>query len=293
MTWYVYATIAAFFTALGSIIEKRKLEHIHSVDFVVIQALLAGIFTTPILFLFPPSILDFRIIGIAYGVSLLATIAMIDVVRGVRHLEISESAPLFLLNPLFTVLLGFLFLGERLLPIQVGGILLILCGTYFLESDKIRDFRGFWKNLTGDHYARLIILGMLIYSTTSILDRVALQRLGADPLYYLAYLQLFLALNFSAFFFYHKGSLLKLREILRRDWKSMFLIAFLTTAQRLMFAEAMKLASAGLVTTVKRSSSLFTTIIGGELLHDHQLLRKGIACTIMIIGVLLVSGVTL
>jgi len=43
-----------------------------------------------------------------------------------------------------------------------------------------------------------------------------------------------------------------------------------------------------LLVPIKRLSTLFTTLIGGELFHDHGLKTRLIGCIITIIGVLMV-----
>ena len=52
---------------------------------------------------------------------------------------------------------------------------------------------------------------------------------------------------------------------------------------------ALALAATGLVVAVKRSAVLFTTVIGGELFRDDHLLRKSVACAVMISGVYLLA----
>jgi drug/metabolite transporter (DMT)-like permease len=289
MTWFVYATIAAFLTSLGAIVEKRKLEHIHSMDLVLIQSVLAACITAPVLIIgdHRPTLL---VTGIAYIVSLFITLALYDVTRGMRHLEISESASLFLMSPLFTLVLGFIFLHEAISRVQFSGVMCLMIGMYILETTHLSQLHEFVQHFVKNQYTRLVLLGVFLYGITAILDRVSLGYLGAQPIDYLALVQIFLAVNFSIFYYLHQGSVLRIREIMTQNWRSMVLLAGITTGQRLMFAEATKLASAGLVVTVKRSSSLFTTVIGGELLHDHALVRKSVACTVMILGVLLISG---
>ena len=48
--------------------------------------------------------------------------------------------------------------------------------------------------------------------------------------------------------------------------------------------QAIQLAFAGLVIAVKRMSAFFVVLIGGELFHEKNLLRKSIACLIMLAG---------
>jgi drug/metabolite transporter (DMT)-like permease len=288
--WFTYAVIAAFLTSLTSILEKKTLGKMHSIDFTSFQAVLAALVTLPILFQFEIwQTISLKIISLCFVVSVIATFAMFDVIRGVRHLEISESAPLFLLNPFFTTLLAYMVLGEKLSALQLVGIALLMLGTYVLETKQISDIRGFLHNIGGNKYARFIIIGMVLYATTSLFDRIMLGYWHIPPMFYVALVQVFLAFDFIILFFWHNRNQVSTFRETFSHWKIVLLIAVLTSAARIMFSTSVALASVGLVTAVKRSSSLFTTVIGGELFNDGNILRKSVACSIMILGVLLLA----
>jgi hypothetical protein len=53
-------------------------------------------------------------------------------------------------------------------------------------------------------------------------------------------------------------------------------------------AFAIKVAYVGLVVAVKRFASLVTTIIGRELCHEKNIMRKAGACLIIIFGMIMV-----
>ena len=64
-------------------------------------------------------------------------------------------------------------------------------------------------------------------------------------------------------------------------------VALLTVGYRLAQMHAVKIAYVGLVLPVKRMSALFTTLIGGGIYHEHNLIRKAVSCIVMIVGVLM------
>ena len=78
-------------------------------------------------------------------------------------------------------------------------------------------------------------------------------------------------------------------QIAKMEWKLILLVAVLTTGYRIMQSQAAALAAIGLVIAIKRSSALFTTIVGGEIFRERDLIRKTIACSIMIGGVYLIA----
>jgi uncharacterized membrane protein len=55
-----------------------------------------------------------------------------------------------------------------------------------------------------------------------------------------------------------------------------------------MYAISLPGVMISLVIPIKRLSALFSTVIGGELFHEKYLLRKSIACVVMIIGAVLI-----
>lgn len=289
MTWFSYAVLSAFIGSLSAIIEKRTLSHIHAIDFSIALSFAAAIISFPVLFVTSWGSVPLPAILLAFGVSILASFAFIGVTRGLRHLEISTSSSLFLLGPFVTVLLAYVFLGETLSPLQLFGIVLLAGGIYVLETRHFFRFKEFWKNTTGDRYTRYILFGLLLYGFSSIGDRIILGHYLVDPKFYTALVQLFLAFQFILIAFYYRGGVRAPLQSVRKEWKMLLLVALLTTLYRWMQGEAVALAAVGLVIAVKRSSALFTTIIGGELFKEKEILRKSIACTIMISGVFLLA----
>jgi drug/metabolite transporter (DMT)-like permease len=193
------------------------------------------------------------------------------------------------MGPFVTVLLAYLILGETLTQLQFGGIILLAIGIYTLETRHFFRFSEFWKNTTGDKYTRYILFGLLLYGFSSIGDRLILGHYHVDPKFYTALVQLFLAFQFTLIAFYYRGGVRAPLLSLKNEWKMLLLVAVLTTLHRWMQGEATALAAVGLVIAVKRSSALFTTIIGGELFQEKDLFRKSIACLIMIGGVFLIA----
>lgn len=289
MIWFAYAILSAFLASLSSIIEKRSLGKIHSTDFSVGVAFLLAVMSIPMFFLYPLSSLTWEVLLATYAASILATVAFLEVTKGVRHMEISESAPLFLLSPFLTAIFAFIILGEELTLNQFFGMGLLAFGTYVLETKRLTDVRGFIQHFIGDQYARLIVLGMFLYAFTSIIDRMILSKWGVPPILYTATIQIFIFFNFIVIAAWKHRTVYSTIELFRTHWIVLLLVAILTFGYRAAFAMAVALTSVALVISIKRTSALFTTIVGGELFHDHNIMRKSIACTIMIGGVFLMS----
>jgi len=66
------------------------------------------------------------------------------------------------------------------------------------------------------------------------------------------------------------------------------LAAFFTVLADITYFYALSLTLVSLVLPIKRISTLFDTIIGGELFKEKHLLHKGLACLIMLLGIYLI-----
>lgn len=147
--------------------------------------------------------------------------------------------------------------------------------------------RGVCPQYLGDKYSRYILLGLFLYGFTIIGDRIVLSYYHVPAPLYTAIVQVLIAVCFICYALIARGSIRVSLALARDNWKIILLAALLMTSYRWMQAEAVAITTAvGLVIAIKRSSALFTTIVGGELFSEHDLLRKsGPAVLVTIAGV--------
>ena len=290
MTWLTYALLTALLNSLASLYEKHTLNKLHSIDFSAAIAFTTALLTLPVLWTASWDNMTPGILAFMFILSVIAATAFLSVIRAMRHMEISLSSPMFLLGPLITTLFAFLILGERVSQLQILGITILVFGTYMLETERLSHGKEFIINIWQNKYSRFILFGLLLYGLSSVGDRIVLGKWGISPVLYTAIVQIFIAIQFSFLTWHHRGSPLASIKLVRHYWKAILIIALLTIGYRITQGYATAIAAVGLVIAIKRSSSLFTTIIGGELFHDHGVWRKTSACVIMIIGVYLIAA---
>ncbi|MBS3144558.1 hypothetical protein J4208_03150, partial [Candidatus Woesearchaeota archaeon] len=75
-------------------------------------------------------------------------------------------------------------------------------------------------------------------------------------------------------------------KVVRADWFLLLLIVATTIISDYLhlLAIAMPLTLLSLAIPLRRLSTLFVTVIGGELFHENNLLKKTLACIIMLLG---------
>jgi uncharacterized membrane protein len=180
-------------------------------------------------------------------------------------------------------------LDESLTLVQSLGIFLLVIGAYALETKPhhslLEPIRTFMKG----RYYHYILIAIVLYTVTGTLDRVILHHYDMQPQAYMAIVHVLIALYFIMLLNLFHDGVKGIRHGLRRAGWWILLVAVFTFAYRFATVEAVKVGFVGLVVSIKRVSSLFTTILGGELFHEKNLFRRFIACAIMIIGALMIA----
>lgn len=288
MTWLFFALLAALLVTFSSIAEKKALLKEHAMQFSVVLALINLAFSIPLFFMIDYSTIQLSALVLLFIASIFGASAYVLVAKALRHMELSSAVPFFVLGPLFTVFLAWIFLGEALSLNQFLGIVLILLGAYAFHI-KGHDFLSPFKSFKKSKYIHYMFFSAVFYSITALADRFILTTYDMTPLAYLAFAHVFLALNMVLFITYFYNGFEDIKEGFQKAGKWILLVSLLTISYRLSQLQAIKLAYIALVVAVKRVSILLTVLIGGAIFHEHHLVKKVIWSCVMVGGVILLS----
>lgn len=281
LPWWFFAIGAAVFGAVREIFRKKGTQREHSMEFAVTRSTLAAIFGL-LLIPFMTFKYDIRAVMIIYFVSILGSIGIYLTTKSLKHADISEVTPLHNLTPGFLAVLAFLLLGESLSLMQAAGIVLLVIGSYVLETDH----RGFWISFVRHMKSRYVdyaIIASLIFAITALMEKYVI-NVYTLPFDFLFLLWIFISLNFIFISSIMHDGIFGIRHCLRLKFKEVTLTAFFSFLSNAFYVYALSLAYVSLVIPIRRLSTLITVIVGGELFHEDALLRKSIACAIMILG---------
>lgn len=289
MIWLTFAILCALFAAGCTLVEKRTLFKQHAMEFSATLALINLVFTIPIFFIIDYSKIDLVPVLIIIVAATMASVAFLFVAKCIRHTEVSSSAPLFALGPGIIAILAFLILGEKLTPLQIGGLVLLVLGSYVLETKPHHNLLEPIKVFRKSRYIHFMLLALLIYGFTAIADRYVFTHYPIQPMAYLAIAHIVLAIDFVIMMtIFHDGFMGIVRGARKAGiWIIAMSIALITA--RLMYMYAIKMAYVGLVAAIKRTSVFFAVVLGGEFFHENNVLRKAIASMIMIGGAVLIA----
>lgn len=207
----------------------------------------------------------------------------------IKNLEISEALPLLALSPGLVAILGVLLIQDRLMLNEWIGLFLMLIGTYILELRKDdKSILEPFKSLLRFSKYKYVFFALILFSMTSLIDRVLLKDFKLPPYTFMAYQQLFFALIFTTLVLLRNK---KFSEVFK-PWNRnvlylVLLISVFTVIYRYTQIEATKIAAVALVLSVKRLSVLMAILIGGKLFKESNILKRALAAAIILTGLII------
>ena len=286
MIGYIFAFLTPIFNTVSTLLGKKLLNKEHTTSFVASLAFISFLVTIPMFFLIDYSEITLKFLLILFFNCIMSSTAFILIVSSIRHSEISSIAPLLVLGPGISSLLSLFILKEFLTIQQWIGIFVLIIGAYILEIHKSDKRFNRLNNIVKSNNIIFVLIALVLYGFCSVIDKVLITSKGVSFVSYIAFVHLFIAIIFIIYINY-KFSIRDVFISIKEDGITLFIIAIFTVGYRFTSMVAIKYLFVGIVSALKRSSSLLTTIIGGELFHEDNILQKTIACLIMISGIVL------
>ena len=287
MSWFFYALACAALSSCSTLIEKKALFTVHAVEYSLIVAVFNVILAIPFFFFSSFSAVSLPVLLLILVLALMNAISFISIAHGMRHTEISAASPLLVLSPAFTGILAFAFLGEALSTLQISGILLLIVGVYILELKSHHALLDPFRELFISPYSRSILFGIGLYGISAFFDRLILSRFGLPPATYLPLMIAAIGVAMIVVGTFYGYSLKDAFKYFCKNGKPLTIpVAFFMIGYRFAQLQAVALAFVAPVLAIKRISSFFTTLVGGELFHEKNLFRRLVATAIIIVGVI-------
>tara|TARA_Y100000310_G_scaffold101887_1_gene100011 strand:- start:11469 stop:12335 length:867 start_codon:yes stop_codon:yes gene_type:complete len=287
MSWVLFALGAALASGLMIVIEKRALMKEHAMEFSAVFAIFTFIMS---LVLIPRIDLHLPILTYVfiYIASLFITLILFFEAKGIRHLEVSVAAPLLNVGPALTAVFAFIVLGEKISPLNVGGIGLIVVGAYLLESNKLSiHFMEPLKKLISHKHTLYILAAMVLLSILVIINKSLLAHV--DVYTFIFIYTFFIAFNFILLIHIFHDGFKGIVHGIKNAGRFIIVMAVLLFVSRLLYFNALNMFKASLVFPVVKMNAFFSTVIGGALFHDHHYASRIVASLVMVFGVLLVA----
>lgn len=289
MLWFLIALSSAFLSAFAAITQKKVLFSLGALEFSFILSLANLLFSIPFFFFIDYQSVNSLNISVLFIKSIIGVAAFFCVMLSLKNLEISNALPLLALTPGFVAIFAFSLLGESLKLIEITGLIFLISGTFILESKNFKNLFIPFSVFIKSKYHRYIIIALLLFTASSIMDKLLLIKLNLSPVSITAFQHLFFAVLFSLVYVLFRNKEVAASSIIRKNnlgWIA--LISIITIGYRYTQIVAVSLASVALVLAVKRTSVFWATIIGGKLFKEKDLLKRSIAAILILIGAIMI-----
>ena len=289
MNWFFIALISSFFSAFAAIAQKKVLFNRSPLEFSFLLAIVNLVFSLPFFFAVDYTTINSSNMSILFAKSLIGVAAFLCVMTALKNLQISNALPLLALTPGFVAIFAFFLLGESLKATEIIGLLSLITGTYILESKNLGEILFPLRVFFRSKYHRYVLAALLLFTASSIMDKMLLVKMNLSPISLTAFQHLFFAFIFTAVYISFKKNREKiLPNFKKKDILWIVLISLLTIGYRYTQVVSIGLASVALTLAVKRTSILWATIIGGKIFKDSNLLKKIIAVSFILLGAILI-----
>jgi drug/metabolite transporter (DMT)-like permease len=289
MVWFAFASVAAVTVAAENIADKGTLRREKPALFSAVVMVLSGLIVLPFIGVIKWSELTLPIFAWIVLSSVVFSSAFTLLIRSMKRLEISVVSPMSTMTPVIGAILAATFLSESLSGGQVAGITMLVFGGYFLQLKHGQSWFYPIQRLQQCCDMQYLLVALTLYPTFSIMGRYTLSRLGVDPYSYIILIRLLAGLYFAGYLMLRGGGLQQVLIHAPRQRGALFWIALLNTMNATTLVLGLAAANAVRVLSVVRLSALISTIVGGEVFHEKNLLKKSLACIIMLSGALWVA----
>lgn len=285
MTWYQLTLISAFSIALADSVMKKYLSPLSAWDLVLVRFAIPGILLLPYALHYPMPGFNFSFLALMLLLVTLEIGAMMIYVHAVANNPLHLTLPYLAFTPIFNILTGYIFLGERISVKGGLGIVIVVLGSYILNITREFNLKRvaepltmIWKN----QGSRLMLLCSFIYSLTSTLSKKAMQYADAESFgaYY------FVIIGAAVWVIYPWVRRKNPKQILRKFVPVMG-VAILMSIMVVTHFIAIANVQVAYMISVKRSSLLFGILMGALFFGERNLLRNLIGGSIILTGIVL------
>ena len=195
------------------------------------------------------------------------------------------TVPLLSFTPVFMIITGSLVLAEEINVIGVAGIMLIVIGSYLLHLDKIKDgVLAPVKAILTDRGPRLMFAVAFIFAIAAVYGKQGMQH--SSPLFFTFFF--FLTCNITMLIGFAAFKRLSFALLWKQRKKGLWL-GVLFTSHILCHCLAIIQAKAAYMIAIKRSSILFSLLLGWLILKESQIANRGVAALLMFGGAALIT----
>ena len=284
MAWFLFALASSLCWTFASLAQKDATHHEHAIQVGVASAILQAVMALVLipfinfnfnLWLWPLLLVSGVIISFGFYYS----------IKAFKSLDSSVVSPLFNSGTIIVIVLSMVFLHEKLSPIQLFGVLLLVLGTYVLELKKghiLSPFIEIYKSKK----VHLALWATLFYSLHAVLSKYILFYI--QPLTYVFIELVLMAVVLIAIAYLRHNGTSDIKKGFKVHRWMIVAIAFFSLTAELFAFFALSRGEAALVVPIIRTWTLFVVVLGGTFYKEGHLRNRILATAIMLVGIFII-----
>lgn len=280
----LYTLITALLMAGADVLSKKA----SAQQSVYLVSLSRWLFAIPVLALMTfqmdfPRAISSEVIVCTLILIPLEIVAMILYVKAIAHYDLSLTVPLLSLTPLFLLITGSLFLHETVTLMGIAGVVTILSGVYIMNVTHLREgMLAPFKSIVRNEGSLLVVVVALIYAITSTMGKKVVTLTGSA---FFSFWYLFALSIVLIPVVYIKG---ESPWQIFKNFKMNLLIGTLVGLATYSIFTAYNYAPIAYVIAIKRTSILFTVILGRMIFNEPSFGRRVTGAVLALIGIVLI-----
>lgn len=266
MIGFLLAFGTAISEALKDITSKFNLHHIDEYTAAFSMHLVQSLLLFPLVWYFGLEAMSPRFLWALLASSVLQLAVILLYFKAIKRSELSVTVPLVTLTPLFMLITSPLMIGEFPSLLGVGGILLIVVGTYISNiEEKQKNIFAPFVSLVKNQGSRYMLLVAFLWSITANIDKIGVEE--TSPIFW-AFAKDFLILFYLIPIIFLKSKK-PLKQINSRKWP-LLLVGFFRSASVLTQMFAIQFILVAYVISIKRASSVFIILFAFLYMNERK-----------------------
>jgi len=277
-TWIQLVLLSGLILGFYNIFKKKALEVNNVVEVLVAYTTLSFIFLIP---QFNNALqTDIQYILIIFLKSFIVFISWIISFTALKNMPISTYSVFYLSRILFVAILGIVLLGERVIPIHLLGMILIIGGLLMVNLNNQVKKESYEKK-----YIWYVIISCFIISFSSVIDKLVMPHINTGQMQF--WFMGFLTILYILYIIFTKTKL-NFAVMKKNYWLPILAISVLLASRFHFMANAIPESDISLIVFLRTFSVIITLLVGGLWFKEKNLFYKLICSLIVLSGIALI-----
>lgn len=272
--WIIFTILYALFVAFFESAKKKAVERNSIYEVLANFSLIAFLLT---FFITKDAFkIDYSYLTLIFFKASIIVIAWILGVKVLEKMQISLYSMIKISRIIFSVLLSYLFLGEKITFITLIGMSIIILGLILVNKTVNKEERK-EKSIK---LVILLLISCLLNSISAIIDKKFLLHITSGQLQF--WLLLFLTMYYWVILLIKKEKI-NYKEIKKNYWIPVVAIA-LVVGDRFLFIANENVDSQVIIMTMLKQLSVIMSIMLGKIIFKEKEITKKLLYSMLIIG---------